>query len=281
MQVINESSLLIDIISTYKFQKKIIGLVPTMGALHRGHLQLIEKAKLNCDIVVCSIYINPTQFNNPTDLDKYPRSMTADLALLEENGCDFAFCPTDEEMFEKGNTITIDFGNIGKVLEGHFRPGHFNGVGLIVAKFLNIIQPDIAYFGQKDLQQFAIISSLVRNLNFNTQLIRVPTVRDKNGLALSSRNVHLSEEGKQKALTLHTSLNTAKNRILKNINTKDIITEIKALYHSNDIALEYFEIVNKDTFEKIISIKSFNTIAICVAAYVEGIRLIDNILINE
>lgn len=280
MLVINETSILIDIINSYKFQNKTIGFVPTMGALHDGHLELVRAAKLECDILVCSIYINPAQFNNIADLEKYPRTIDNDINLLEENNCDIAFCPKDKEMFKEGHTLTIDFGKIGKVLEGEFRSGHFNGVGLIVAKFFNIIKPDISYFGQKDLQQFSIVKSLVRNLNFNMQLRCVPIVRNKNGLALSSRNIRLSQEGKEKALIFYNSLVIARQKLLKGDAIENIITEIKSKFNSDVAELEYFEVIDKDTFEKVSSIKDSENSAICIAGYIEGIRLIDNMFLN-
>jgi len=280
MLVINETSILIDTIDTKKFQNKTIGFVPTMGALHDGHIELIRAAKLECDIIICSIYINPTQFNNVTDLEKYPRTLDDDINLLEKNGCDIAFCPSDKEMFKMGNTLTIDFGEIGKVLEGEFRPGHFSGVGLIVGKFFNIIKPNISYFGQKDLQQFSIVKSLVQNLNFNIQLRCIPTVRSKDGLALSSRNARLSKNGKEEALVFYDSLVLAKQKLLKGETVDDITKEIKSKFNSDIVKLEYFEIVHQDTFEKINTFNNPENIAICIAGYVEGIRLIDNILLS-
>jgi len=280
MLVINEISQLIDIIDGYKIQKKIIGFVPTMGALHEGHLELIKVAKKECYIVISSIYINPTQFNNTTDLAKYPRTLDSDTKLLSENGCDLVFCPNDGEMYNKNEVINIDFGAIGNVLEGKYRKGHFNGVGLIISKFFNIVRPDIAYFGQKDFQQFTVIKMLVENLKFNVKLRCIPTIRAKSGLALSSRNMRLSEAGKEKAVAFYNSLSKAKKNLLEGISVKEVIKEAKIQFEKEEIELEYFEVVNSDTFVIINSMEVGENAAICVAGYVEGIRLIDNMLLN-
>lgn len=280
MRVINEISSLTDTLRAYKFENKIIGLVPTMGALHNGHLKLIDKAKEECDIVVCSIYVNPTQFNNSTDLEKYPRTIENDLYLLEKCNCDITFFPSDGEMYNDEARINFDFGKLGKVLEGEFRPGHFNGVGLIVAKFFNIVQPDFAYFGQKDLQQVAIINVLIKSLNYKIQLKCVPTVRNKQGLALSSRNMRLSDEGRQKALTFYNALTFAQKKMHEGAPVDSISNEVRTLFKEKGIELEYFEIVNKDTFEEISATEEQKNIAICIAGYLEGVRLIDNMLLN-
>lgn len=280
MRIINEISRLTDTLSGDYFKNKTIGLVPTMGALHNGHLELVKKARKECDVVVCSIYVNPTQFNNTEDLVEYPRTLENDVSLLEKSKCDIVFCPDDNEMFIANTVLNIDFGALGKVLEGEFRPGHFNGVGLIVSKLFNIVQPNLAYFGQKDLQQFAIIDTLVKGLNFNIKLKCVPTVRDNDGLALSSRNKRLSTEGIQRALLFNRALLLAKEKLLGNEAIASIIAEVKTLFEKNDVELEYFKIVNKHTFEEVNQNIHGVDIAFCIAGYIEGVRLIDNLLVN-
>lgn len=280
MRVINEISSLTDALKSNKFVDKHIGLVPTMGALHDGHLELINSARKECDVVICSIYVNPTQFNNALDLEKYPRSIERDITILEKVGCDIVFCPRDEEIYSGENNLIIDFGELGNVLEGKFRPGHFNGVGLIVAKLFNMVQPDSAFFGQKDLQQFAVINSLVKGLNFNIELRCVATVRNENGLALSSRNARLTEEGIQNALIFYEALTVAKTKLLTGIPVKAILDKVGDLFEKNKVDLDYFVIVNKNTFSPITSLKNISETAICVAGSIEGIRLIDNMLLN-
>lgn len=281
MQVFNEINSLRDILFQYKIEKKSIGLVPTMGALHAGHLTLINESKKECDITVCTIYVNPTQFDNPSDLEKYPNTIDNDLNLLKASNCDIVFCPQGEIMYSTGNQIIFDFGHLDKVMEGEFRSGHFSGVATIVSKFLNIIQPTVAYFGQKDLQQFTIINRLVENLLFSTKLKCVHIVREKNGLALSSRNMRLTSKGKREALILYESLMFAKQGLKKGGSISDIKSKIKLKFASSIAKLEYFEVINKDTFESIDVMTGNISIALCIAGYVENVRLIDNVLLNE
>lgn len=279
MQIINEINLLNDIIRDYKLQKKIIGVVPTMGALHDGHMRLVQSAKKECDVVICTLYVNPTQFHNADDLDKYPRTIETDIAILEENACDVLFCPDDKMMYKGNSKLNMHFGELENVLEGQFRPGHFSGVGLVVGKLFNIVPADIAYFGQKDLQQFAIISTLVENLHFNIELRCMPIVRDAQGLALSSRNMRLSEKGKKDALVLYNTLANAKERLLANEAVETVVEKAREEIASSEMKLEYFEVVNKATFHTILTVAAKEDVAICAAGYIEGVRLIDNMLL--
>lgn len=281
MRVFNEINSLRDILFQYKTEKKSIGLVPTMGALHAGHLSLIKESIKECDITVCTIYVNPTQFSNASDLEKYPNTIDHDLRLLKEFNCDIVFCPQGEIMYSTGNQITFDFGQLDKVMEGEFRSGHFSGVATIVSKFLNIIQPTVAYFGQKDLQQFAIINRLVKNLLFNTKLKCIPIVRENNGLALSSRNMRLTSIGKREALILYESLMFAKQELKKGGSISEIKSKINLKFAPSIAELEYFEVINSDTFEPVNVISGNVSIALCIAGYVENVRLIDNIFLNE
>src|ERR1041385_6497144 len=191
-----------------------LGFVPTMGALHQGHLSLIYASKTAADVTICSLFVNPTQFNNQTDLEKYPRTPKKDISLLESAGCDVLFAPEITTMYERPGIIHFDFGTLDKVLEGKFRPGHFSGVAMVVSKLFHIVEPDHAFFGQKDYQQLQIVSKLVEELKFNIKIHGVPIMREPAGLAMSSRNQRLSEEEKQRALILHESLNEARVQLL-------------------------------------------------------------------
>jgi pantoate--beta-alanine ligase len=258
---------------------KTIGFVPTMGALHAGHLSLIRKAKDQNDLVVCSIFVNPTQFNNPEDLAKYPRTLPADSLMLESEACDVLFAPNAEEMYPKWPQITFDFGNLERVLEGAFRPGHFNGVGIVVSKLFNAVQPDQAYFGQKDLQQCLIIRQLVQDLSFNLRLHICPTQRETDGLAMSSRNVNLSESLRAQAPIIYQTLTQAKARL-----STQTVEEVKHFVSQQfgqipALNLEYFEVSTLDTLAPISGMLS-GSAALCIAVFFGKTRLIDNILVG-
>lgn len=280
MRLFNEIPALTDTLFANKIRKKSIGLVPTMGALHQGHLQLIDEAKLQCDLVVCSIYVNPTQFNNQDDLDKYPKTLNEDLEMLEKRGCDVAFCPDDKIMYTNSDNMVLSFGAIEAVMEGKFRAGHFQGVGLVVAKLFNIVKPDYAFFGQKDLQQFAVIQRLVDNLMFDVELICVPIVREESGLAMSSRNKRLSDDGLSRATIFYESLVVAKNELERGEPIKDVKKSVLDKFKSAGIDLEYFNVVDKNSLADIEAIEKNKELALCIAGYVEGVRLIDNMLLN-
>ncbi|MBA4057837.1 MAG: pantoate--beta-alanine ligase, partial [Marivirga sp.] len=199
MEIFKQIAPLKAFIEGIKKSRKTIGLVPTMGALHQGHISLINASKSRNSVTIATIYVNPTQFNNQSDLLKYPKTLAQDVEMLEKVGCDAVFCPDDGEMYEEKSIITLDFGYLDKVMEGKFRPGHFSGVALVVSKLFNIIQPDAAYFGQKDWQQFAIIRRLVGELKFSLSLFSAPILREPNGLAMSSRNLRLTEKQRENA----------------------------------------------------------------------------------
>jgi pantoate--beta-alanine ligase len=259
---------------------KTIGFVPTMGALHQGHLSLVSTAKQKADIVICSIYVNPTQFNNSNDLKLYPRNVEADKKLLEENGCDLLFLPSDEVMYADKNTITFDFAHLDKVMEGKFRPGHFSGVALIVSKLFNITQPTYTFFGQKDLQQLTIIKKLVEELLFKVEIITVPIKREANGLAMSSRNERLNEEEREEAKIFYTALNEAKAILKENQSAEQAKQTVELLFQNHRAKLEYFEIVSdKDLLPKSKNYLSPDTV-LCIAGFMGKVRLIDNMYIN-
>lgn len=278
----------IEFVRNYILKQKnqqTVGLVPTMGALHNGHLALLRAAREENEVVICSIYVNPTQFNDKSDLEKYPRNLEKDLELLDEVGCNAVFYPSDRIMYSLGRdqTLRLDFGYLDQILEGQYRPGHFSGVGLVVTKLLNIIQPQRAYFGQKDLQQLAIIRRLVQEFLMPVEIISVPIVREASGLALSSRNQRLSQEEKQLATQLYKSLLLARQLYEKGQSTQRATQQaMQQLSHYPTIRVDYFEAVKLSDFRPIQEeISQEESIAFCVAAYVGEVRLIDNIIYPE
>jgi len=256
-----------------------IGLVPTMGALHEGHMSLIKKAQ-TCDVVVVSIFVNALQFNNKNDLTNYPRSLEDDLLKLK-NQCDIVFAPSHEAIYGSLPVTQINFGRIGSRLEGEFRPGHFEGVGLIVAKFFNIIQPDYAYFGLKDLQQFLLIKQLVSDLSFPIEIVGCQTIREACGLAMSSRNQKLSERGREVASKIFQGLNTVKKEFEQGISLKESKRLALQFYAGVDgLEVEYLEYVSPQ-LDVLDEFGGTGGINVCIAASVEGIRLIDNLYLQS
>jgi pantoate--beta-alanine ligase len=256
-----------------------IGLVPTMGALHDGHLELIKASKVENQVTVCSIYVNPAQFNNPSDLEKYPRTLERDAELLKKAGCDVVFAPSNQEMYAQKSTLHFDFGSLDKVMEGKFRPGHFSGVALVVSKLFNIVQPTRAYFGQKDFQQFKIISKVVEELLFDLELHSVPIVREPSGLAMSSRNQRLNAEEKAKATVFYQSLIRAKYLLLNGDSIEKVRSEVEKKCESiPSVRLEYLELADTENLNatEIVSNKSI----LLIAGYVGEVRLIDNLLLD-
>jgi pantoate--beta-alanine ligase len=279
MQIFKE----IDALKAYLQQIKkagfSVGLVPTMGALHEGHLALVRASKASNGTTVCSLFVNPTQFNNPKDLEKYPRTIEKDIALLQAAGCDVLFAPEPATMYERPGVIRFDFGNLDKVLEGKFRPGHFSGVATVVTKLFNIVEPDQAFFGQKDYQQFQVITRLVEELKFNVSLQSVPIVREKSGLAMSSRNMRLTEEQRKKAVVLHESLLDARSKLLEGkpwLEIQSATTE--RLNKTEELQLEYFELAHRDNLADLDGVHPSRGI-ILIACFVGPVRLIDNMLV--
>lgn len=279
MQLFHTISSLKSFLASQRLLGKSIGFVPTMGALHEGHLSLINKAKSETDLTVCSIFVNPTQFNNSHDLAVYPRTLEADCSLLERVACDVVFAPSADEMYPQMPTMTFDFGDLERVMEGAFRPGHFNGVGIVVSKLFHIVQPDKAFFGQKDLQQCAIVNQLIHNLSFDLEFVVCPTQRETDGLAMSSRNRNLSPEQRNIAPVLYKALQKGGDLLLNgqsSVQVKQAIEE--SLGNIQAIELEYFEIADKNTLAPIQEYVPEKT-ALCIAAYLGKTRLIDNILL--
>lgn len=263
-----------------------VGLVPTMGALHEGHLSLIKKAKETCDRVVVSVFVNPIQFGPSEDFDKYPRTLDADTKLCNGENVDIVFAPTPAEMYGEGNRLSNDtltyvcppFFYVNKLC-GKTRVGHFDGVCTVVLKLFNIVQPDYAFFGQKDAQQVIIIKKMVKDLNVPIKIIQCPIIREESGLALSSRNKYLSENGKKEALVLSKILNNIKTCYNQGINDISALKETVYSFLNDKHDLEYIEILNRETLEEE-KIANKDSIAL-IACRVEGVRLIDNIYLGE
>jgi pantoate--beta-alanine ligase len=256
---------------------KTIGLVATMGALHRGHLSLIEQARQKTDEIVCSIFVNPTQFNDPKDLEKYPRTLEADMALLEQAGCDVLFSPPINEIYDDNEQWHLDIGEPEFLLEGKFRPGHYQGVTHVVYILFDIVKPDVAFFGQKDYQQFMIISQMVEQLHIPVKLVMCPIMREADGLAMSSRNVHLTAEDREHALILSKTLNWVKDHFDRgqiSLLKKEAEQMIGA---EPGVELDYFEISDGDTLHP--ADKNSKKIVALVAAKVGKTRLIDNVIL--
>ena len=256
---------------------KRIGLVPTMGALHKGHLSLVERCVRENDICVVSVFVNPTQFNDKHDLETYPRTLEADCALLESAGCDFVFAPSVEEMYPEPDTRTFDFGTVMQVMEGAKRPGHFSGVAQVVSKLFYIVEPDNAYFGEKDFQQIAVIRAMVKQLQIPVQINACPIVREADGLALSSRNTRLTPALRQKAPLIARTLQESKALAAPKSVREVIDYVVNTLNADPDLEVEYYEIVDGDSLVSIQDWKDTSYAVGCVTVYCGEVRLIDNI----
>jgi pantoate--beta-alanine ligase len=253
---------------------KTIGFVPTMGALHKGHLSLLQYAKTKTDEVVCSIFVNPTQFNDPKDLEKYPRPIQSDTEKLAAAGCDILFNPTVAEMYSPNETWHLDIGPLEHLLEGASRPGHYQGVMQVVSKLFNIVQPDMAFFGQKDYQQFLVINKMVQLLQMPVNMVMCPIVREDDGLAMSSRNMRLNAGERQHALVLSRALMLVKQQYANHTHAELKQMAAKLISSEPNVELDYFEIADGDTLQPA-QPQSKTTVAL-VAAKVGGLRLIDN-----
>lgn len=275
MEVFSTIKSLQNAVNTAKSNGKTIGLVPTMGALHEGHLSLIRTAKEHCDVVVVSIFVNPIQFNNAEDLRTYPRTLEADCEKLETVGCDMVLAPSVEEMYPEPVNETYDFGELETVMEGPRRPGHFSGVAVVVRRLFEIVEPMKAFFGEKDFQQLAIIRRLVEQLQLPLQIVPCPIVRADDGLALSSRNMRLSDQARKIApqiyATLKTAVDNSKSQTIEEV--KQYVTD--TLNGFGVFEPEYFEIVNDTTLQPISQWSEAQGIVGCIAVWLDGVRLID------
>ncbi len=281
MKVVSTVKELKALLDSYRSEGKSIALVPTMGALHAGHASLVERAVRENDVAVVSVFVNPTQFNDKNDLKNYPRTLEADCALLERVGASIAFAPSVEEMYPSEDTRQFSFEPLDTVMEGACRPGHFNGVAQIVSKLFYAVEPDMAYFGEKDFQQLAIIREMVRQLALPVEIAGCPIVREKDGLAMSSRNTLLSAEERERALaisrTLFSSLDYAKEHSLAE--TKAFVEE--CIDNTAGLDLEYFQIVDGNSLQEIKEWGDSSYVVGCIALFCGKIRLIDNIKYKE
>lgn len=257
-----------------------IGFVPTMGALHAGHRSLVEKARRECETVVVSVFVNPTQFNDKNDLRNYPRTPEADLAILEAAGADFVFMPSVEEIYPEPDTREFDFGQIDKVMEGATRPGHFNGVAQVVSRLFDIVKPAKAYFGEKDFQQIAVIKAMVAQLGLEVEIVECPIIRAEDGLALSSRNTLLDEQHRKAAPEIYAALKQCadKSKELSPAALTEWVTE--EVERSGLLKVIYFQAVDALTMQEVSSWEESDRIQGCIAVQAGAIRLIDNVKIK-
>lgn len=275
MLVFEQKADLNHFVSKAKAEGKSIGFVPTMGALHAGHIALVTEAVGQCDLVIASIFVNPIQFNNPDDLKKYPRTFERDRKMLEDANCDVIFYPSVEEMYPNEVVEKFDFGSLETVMEGARRSGHFNGVAVVVKRLFDLVQPDIAFFGKKDFQQLAIIKALVKQMKSAIQIVGLDTVREEDGLAMSSRNTRLSKQERETAVELSKALNYIK----QNKNTFDPAQlETEAIQKLNaNFKVEYIQIVDGNSLQSINNWSQTNYPVVCAAAFLGEVRLIDNL----
>lgn len=262
-----------------KGQGKTIGLVPTMGALHKGHISLIESSLMACDVAVCSIFVNPLQFNSPEDFNKYPSTITKDTQMLQEINCNILFSPNYEEVYGQSEAKQYDLGNLNGIMEGLYRPGHFQGVANVVMRLFDIIRPNIAFFGLKDYQQYMVIKRVTSQLMSTIQIMGVDTVRDENGLAMSSRNLRLSDLAYTCAIKVPPLLMEIGQRL-----QKYSITEIKKWFAKQankipNIRVEYLELADAETMKLVTDQAKHQHIRVFTAFYVDGVRLIDNMAV--
>lgn len=277
MQVIKHISQMRDYINRIE-KKKSIGFVPTMGCLHEGHLSLIKKARQDCDEVAVSIFVNPTQFGAGEDYHKYPRDLSRDIELCNEEGVDVVFVPSRQEMYPEAYFTFVKVeGKLSSSLEESSRPGHFQGVCTILTKLFNIISPDFSYFGEKDYQQALVVKRLVRDLNFDTQIVVLPTVREKGGLAVSSRNSYLNKQERCAATALHKSLEKAKQMIKEGTKDPEVVaSKMRDLIKAEPLAqIDYVAVVDPETLQEVERIGK--DVLVAVAVQIGGIRLIDNV----
>jgi pantoate--beta-alanine ligase len=282
MKVITSALEMQTISKKLRLEGKTIGFVPTMGYLHEGHLSLVRASKKDCDVTVVSIFVNPIQFGPNEDLSRYPRNFERDKNMLEKEGVDFIFYPNVEEMYPVGFNTTINVEGVTKNLCGASRPGHFRGVTTVVGKLFNIILPDIAYFGQKDYQQLITIKKMVKDLNFPIEIVGMPIVREKDGLAMSSRNTYLNAEERVSALCLYKSILLAKKLIAKGErNVQNILKSVEKLIKSTPFTkIDYVKICDPETLEYIEEGEIKGHVLLALAVFVGNTRLIDNAILE-
>ena len=276
MKVLKSKKTLIDYVERQREMGKKIGFAPTMGALHQGHLSLYKAAKKENDEVISSIFVNPTQFNNPDDFQKYPKTLEKDLELLEKAGVDAVYVPNVEEMYPDGlNSKKYDFDGLENEMEGKYRPGHFDGVGTIVEELFRQVQPHNAYFGEKDYQQLAIIKKMVEKTKLPVKIHGVPTLREEDGLAMSSRNVRLTETQRKEATIIYETLTKVKEWF-KVISLEEIKQRVTEIFRNSNFELEYFVIADEETLKEANAIDEDKEYRAFIVAYADTVRLIDN-----
>lgn len=277
MEVITKIADLQRKIAEIRAKDGTVGLVPTMGALHNGHLELVKRCVAENGICVVSVFVNPTQFNDKNDLLYYPRTLDADCRLLESAGCAIAFAPEVEEMYPVEDTRVFNLGTVAEVMEGKYRPGHFNGVAQIVSKLFDAVQPDRAYFGEKDFQQIAVIRSMVKLLNFPVEIVACPIVREDDGMALSSRNLRLTPQQRKNAVSISQTLFKSRTFAEQHSVAETIDYVVSTLNSVPDLEVEYFEIVDGNTLLPVNDWSDSDYIVGCITVYCGEVRLIDNI----
>jgi pantoate--beta-alanine ligase len=282
MEIINRRQRMFSISRKLRREAKTVGFVPTMGALHAGHIALVKEARAACDVVVVSIFVNPAQFNNSSDLESYPRDLTADAATLAQYDVDYVFAPEPPEIYPEGFSTYVDVEGLTEGMEGASRPGHFRGVATVVTILFNTIRADKAFFGQKDAQQVAVVKRLVTDLGFETEIVVIPTIREESGLAMSSRNTLLSDEERQKAVVLIEALREAKLAFKKGERNAAELTEIvrRRIDLEPDAKLDYVSVVDRDSLKTVEKVGDDETL-IAAAIYIGDIRLIDNVILNR
>lgn len=279
MKVLKSREELNQVVSSLREQGKVIGFVPTMGALHQGHISLVEASVKATDCTLASIFVNPIQFNNPEDLDKYPRDLEGDLKKLESAGCSYVFVPSVEEMYPEKPDYVYPFNGLDELMEGEFRPGHFQGVATVVHLLFEMTQCHKAFFGEKDFQQVAIVKQMVKHTGLDVEVVPCSTLREEDGLAMSSRNLRLSPQHRKLAGRLHEALTLAKQHASKESPARVKEMAIDYVQEEKEFKLEYFEIVDDTTLEAVKSFDAKKGCVACVAAWLGGVRLIDNIRI--
>jgi pantoate--beta-alanine ligase len=277
MNVVRSSADLRAALDPYRRSGSVIGLIPTMGALHEGHLSLIRLARRSADAVVVSIFVNPLQFGPGEDLATYPRSEQRDLDFLEEEKADVVFVPSRDEMYPQGSTVRVSAGSLGLVLEGATRPGHFDGVCTVVSKLFNLVEPDLAFFGQKDAQQVAVVKRMVRDLSYRVRIEVGPTVREDDGLALSSRNAYLSSDERSRASAIYRALEEGARVVVAGGGRAEAESSVRRVITSADLELDYARVVDPEDFEP----WRGGPALLVVAARAGSTRLIDNLLVGE
>jgi pantoate--beta-alanine ligase len=282
MEIINRKQRMASLARKLRRENKTIGLVPTMGALHEGHLRLVEEARQMCDVVIVSIFVNPTQFNDKKDLEKYPRDLTSDAAVLTEYQVDYIFAPDEQEIYPEGFSTYVYVENLTETLEGASRPGHFRGVATVVTILFNTIRPDFAFFGQKDAQQVAVIKRLTVDLGFDTEIVVIPIVREESGLAMSSRNRLLSDDERGRASIIYQGLREAKLAARNGErNAANLAEIVRKTIETEPLAqIDYVAVVDNETLEPVEKVGE-NPVLIAVAARFANVRLIDNTILNR